>query len=118
MLESVLGGNETSEIKLELFKRNRKDNKAENYQQIINALQDAGSKVGLLKKEDPKGEFVTSFLSLMEQSNLETFDVSRGIELALTTKEPDELVRKPILLDDSSMTYSRLRRKISGGRVP
>lgn len=96
MLESVLGGNETSEIKLELFKRNRKDNKAENYQQIINALKDAGSKVGLLKKEDPKGEFVTSFLSLMEQSNLETFDISRGIELALTTKEPDELVRKPI----------------------
>ncbi|CCI42093.1 unnamed protein product [Albugo candida] len=91
MLESVLGGNETSEIKLELFKRNRKDNKAENYQQIINALKDAGSKVGLLKKEDPKGEFVTSFLSLMEQSNLETFDISRGIELALTTKEPDEL---------------------------
>ena len=117
MLESVLGGNEYSEIKLELLKRNRKDNKADNYQKIINALNDAGTKVGLLKKEDPKGDFAASFLSLVNQSNLETFDIAKGIELALTIKEPDELVSRCCTFDVYYLTYLRAHRKIYDGLV-
>ncbi|TMW55175.1 hypothetical protein Poli38472_013937 [Pythium oligandrum] len=91
MLEAILGGNETSEIKLQLLKRNKADGNAENYKIITDALKESGKKVGMLTKEDPQGDLVNTFRKALEETQLEQVDVTKGIELALTVKEPEEI---------------------------
>lgn len=91
MLETILSGNETSDVKLVLLKRNKADNNAENFQTLTDALRASGEKVGVLAKESPQGELVTSFQKALDDTKLEQVDASKGIEIALSVKEPEEL---------------------------
>lgn len=91
MLESILSGNDSSDVKLVLLKRNKADNNAENYKIITDALKESGKKVGVLTKESPQGELVTSFQKALDDTKLEQVDVTKGIEIALSVKEPEEL---------------------------
>lgn len=91
MLESILSGNDSSDVKLVLLKRNKADNNAENYKIITDALKESGEKVGVLTKESPQGELVTSFQKALDDTKLEQVDVTKGIEIALSVKELEEL---------------------------
>jgi nucleosome binding factor SPN SPT16 subunit len=91
MLEAIQDGNANSTVKLELLKRNKADNNAENYKTIVDALRASGGKVGVLSKESPQGELVATFNKALEESQLEQVDVSKGIELALSVKEHEEM---------------------------
>jgi len=98
MLEAIQDGNATSEIKLELLKRNKADMNKENYELLINAIKNSnnGKRVGLLTKEAPEGELVQLFQNNIKASGIETIDVAKGIECALRTKESVELVSRCI----------------------
>lgn len=91
MLESILGSNEGSDVKLVLLKRNKADSNAANFATITDALKALGGKVGVLTKESPQGELVTSFQKALADTKLEQVDVTKGIEAALSVKEPEEL---------------------------
>lgn len=91
MLEAILGGNERSEVKLELLKRNKGDNNAANYKILMDAVKESGAKVGVLTKEDPQGELVASFKKELEATGVEQVDVTKGIEMALSIKAPEEI---------------------------
>src|SRR5690349_6466062 len=91
MLESILSGNDSSDVKLVLLKRNKADGNAENYKIITDALKESGEKVGVLTKESPQGELVTSFQKALDDTKLKQVDVTKGIEIALSVKEPEEL---------------------------
>ncbi|KAJ0407686.1 hypothetical protein ATCC90586_001868 [Pythium insidiosum] len=91
MLEAIQGGNDSSEVKLELLKRNKADNNAENFKILADALKQSGSVVGMLTKENPQGELVASFNEVVKQTGLQQVDVSKGIEIAICVKEAEEL---------------------------
>lgn len=91
MLESILSGNDSSDVKLVLLKRNKADGNAENYKTLSDAIKQSGDKVGVLSKESPQGELVTSFQKALDDTKLEQVDVTKGIEAALSVKEPEEL---------------------------
>lgn len=91
MLEAILPGNETSEVKLELLKRNKADGNAANYAIMMEAIKQSGAKVGVLTKEDPQGELVNAFNSALKDTAVEQVDVTKGIEAALSVKETEEL---------------------------
>ncbi|RLN93907.1 hypothetical protein BBJ28_00022844, partial [Nothophytophthora sp. Chile5] len=91
MLEAVASANEASEVKLELLKRDKSDGNAANFKILTDAIQQSGSKVGVLSKENPLGELVASFKKALTASATEQVDVSKGIETALAVKEGEEL---------------------------
>ncbi|RLN88679.1 hypothetical protein BBJ28_00022789, partial [Nothophytophthora sp. Chile5] len=91
MLEAVASANEASEVKLELLKRDKSDGNAANFKILTDAIQQSGTKVGVLSKENPLGELVASFKKALTASATEQVDVSKGIETALAVKEGEEL---------------------------
>lgn len=91
MLEAILPGNETSDVKLVLLKRNKADGNAANYAIMMDAIKQSGAKVGVLTKEDPQGELVNAFNKALKEIEIEQVDVTKGIETALSVKETDEL---------------------------
>ncbi|KDO29493.1 hypothetical protein SPRG_06033 [Saprolegnia parasitica CBS 223.65] len=93
MLEAIQEGNATSDIKLELLKREKADGNKANYETLIKALQGsgAGKRLGVLAKENPEGDLVQLFLKEVEAAAFEKVDVSKGIEAALRIKATEEL---------------------------
>ncbi|KAF1331979.1 Fact complex subunit spt16, partial [Globisporangium splendens] len=91
MLESILSGNDSSDVKLVLLKRNKADGNAENYKILTDAIKESGEKVGVLTKESPQGDLVASFQKALDDTKLEQVDVTKGIEIALSVKEEEEL---------------------------
>lgn len=91
MLEAILGGNEKSDVKLELLKRTKGGGNEEAFQTLTEAIKQSGSKVGMLPKENPQGDFVTSFKKAVSELEIEQVDVTKGIESALAVKEAEEL---------------------------
>ncbi len=95
MLESILEGNKTSDVKLEILKRNKADDNKENFEKIKIMLKSSrnGKKLGVLTKEEPQGDLVKSFSKELQATEMEQVDISRGIESALSVKDSDEGVR-------------------------
>ncbi|OQR85010.1 FACT complex subunit SPT16 [Achlya hypogyna] len=93
MLEAIQDGNATSDIKLELLKRDKTDGNKANYETLIKAIQASGDgkRVGTLAKENPEGELVQLFLKEVDTAGFEKIDVSKGIEAALRIKATEEL---------------------------
>lgn len=91
MLEAVAKENALSWVKLKLLKRNKADGNTSNFTVLTNAIQASGTKTGVLSKENPLGELVSSFNKALKALDVEQLDVSKGIEMVLTIKETEEL---------------------------
>ncbi|ETV75693.1 hypothetical protein H257_10081 [Aphanomyces astaci] len=93
MLEAILGGNDTSDVKLELLKRDKTDGNKANYAALIAAIQadSVKKRVGVLAKESPDGDFVQLFQKEVDAAGMDKIDISKGIECALRVKAPEEL---------------------------
>ncbi|ETW06799.1 hypothetical protein H310_02951 [Aphanomyces invadans] len=93
MLEEILDGNTTSDVKLELLKRDKTDGNKSNYATLIAAIQAdcVKKRIGVLTKESPEGDLVAHFMSEVDAAGLEKIDISKGIECALRVKAPEEL---------------------------
>ncbi|RLN61831.1 hypothetical protein BBJ29_003855 [Phytophthora kernoviae] len=91
MLEAVAKENASSDVKLELLKRNKADGNKANFKVLTDAIQQSGAKVGVLSKENPLGELVASFKKALTAAETEQVDISKGIETVLTVKETEEL---------------------------
>ncbi|TDH70074.1 hypothetical protein CCR75_006373 [Bremia lactucae] len=91
MLEAVAHENAMSSIQLRLLKRNKVDHNKANFKLLLEAMEASGPKTGVLRKENPVGELVTTFQSALNHSTLEQVDVTRGLETVLMIKEPQEL---------------------------
>ncbi|KUF78095.1 FACT complex subunit spt16 [Phytophthora nicotianae] len=91
MLEAVAQENATSDVKLELLKRNKADGNVANFKVLTDAIKASGAKTGVLTKENPLGELVASFKKALEATDVEQVEVGKGIETVLTVKESEEL---------------------------
>ncbi|KAF1789227.1 Creatinase/Aminopeptidase P/Spt16, N-terminal [Phytophthora cactorum] len=91
MLEAVAKENATSDVKLELLKRNKADGNQANFKILTDAIKASGAKTGVLTKENPLGELVASFKKALEATDVEQVEVGKGIETVLTVKETEEL---------------------------
>ncbi|KAF0682668.1 Aste57867_25227 [Aphanomyces stellatus] len=93
MLEDILSGNESSDVKLELLKRDKTDGNKANYAALIQAMQtdSAKKRLGVLSKETPEGDLVQLFLKEIDAAGFEKIDIAKGIECALRVKAPEEL---------------------------
>ncbi|KAE8900767.1 FACT complex subunit spt16 [Phytophthora fragariae] len=92
MLEAVAREGASSDVKLELLKRNKADGNQANFQVLTDAVKAAGPKTGVLSKENPLGELVASFKKALEAADgVQQLDVSKGLEAVLTVKESEEL---------------------------
>ncbi|RHZ23087.1 hypothetical protein DYB31_011747, partial [Aphanomyces astaci] len=93
MLEAILGGNDTSDVKLELLKRDKTDGNKANYAALIAAIEadSVKKRVGVLAKESPDGDFVQLFQKEVDAAGMDKIDISKGIECALRVKAPEEL---------------------------
>ncbi|OWZ17375.1 FACT complex subunit SPT16 [Phytophthora megakarya] len=91
MLEAVAKENASSDVKLELLKRNKADGNQANFQILTDAVKASGPKTGVLTKENPLGELVVTFKKALEATDVEQVEVGKGIETVLTVKENEEL---------------------------
>ncbi|CAI5728999.1 unnamed protein product [Peronospora effusa] len=91
MLEVVAQANLSSDITLELLKRNKADKNKANFTVLIDAIKASGPKTGVLTKENPLGELVASFKKELEATKVEQVEIGKGIEMVLTVKESEEL---------------------------
>ncbi|CAK4071914.1 unnamed protein product [Aphanomyces euteiches] len=93
MLEEILDGNDSSDVKLELLKREKADGNKANYEKLIQAIQADSIKkrLGVLAKENPEGDLVQSFVKEVDAAGFEKIDISKAIECALRVKAPEEL---------------------------
>ncbi|KAL3670335.1 hypothetical protein V7S43_004646 [Phytophthora oleae] len=91
MLEAVAKENASSDVKLELLKRNKADGNQANFKVLTDAIKASGAKTGVLTKENPLGELVASFKKALEATEVEQVEVGKGIETVLTVKENEEL---------------------------
>ncbi|OQS01925.1 FACT complex subunit SPT16 [Thraustotheca clavata] len=91
MLEAIQDGNATSEIKLELLKRDKSDGNKANYDKILQAIQATGKRLGVIAKENPEGDLVQNFMKEVDASGMEKIDIAKGIEAALRIKASEEM---------------------------
>ncbi|KAG7385750.1 FACT complex subunit SPT16 [Phytophthora pseudosyringae] len=91
MLEVVAKENASSDVQLELLKRNKADGNQANFKVLTDAIRASGAKTGVLTKEKPLGELVASFKKALEATDVEQVEVGKGLETVLTVKENEEL---------------------------
>lgn len=78
-----------SSIELKVLTREKSDKDAANYSELIKAIKAAGAtKVGVVKKDKPKGPFANRFMSLLSKdSDLEVVDCAIGLASAMSVKD-------------------------------
>lgn len=93
MLEAIQGGNEASNIKVQLLKRNKADGNKQNIENIIELIKANENviKVGSLLKENPLGDTASQFNDALEEAKLERVEIGKGLELCISAKEESEI---------------------------
>ena len=64
----------------------------ENFNALLGNVRKAGNKIGSVMQMELKGQFIQSWLSCVDQSQLEKVDITAGISLLLSVKDDNEIV--------------------------
>ena len=92
-LESSLAKNSSSISFSCLHKTKDVGMNRENFNSLLSSIRKTGgNKIGTFLQLELKGAFIQSWLSCIEQSQLEKVEISKGISLLLSVKDDAELV--------------------------
>jgi nucleosome binding factor SPN SPT16 subunit len=94
LLEGSLGSNATSPISFNVLKRSKDEamNK-ENMTKLVNVIRKGGgNKIGSIFKAEYHGTFIPSWLTMIDENQLEKIDVATSIGLYLSVKDEAEMV--------------------------
>lgn len=88
----VITTDKEAKIPVEIIPIDKEDNKP-NIKKLINAIKASskGRTIGILKKEKPTGDFISSWLKELDQLDFEQQDVASGFSELLAVKDAKEL---------------------------